>query len=147
MRKRIGALILAGAIVACSTVGWAEEIDFSSYTLDQLIEFRKEINELINEELSETDNIGTGYYVAGVDIQTGSYEIAPARDESIDVLICTTLDSYNDYANRNPANTLTFTLDYDEESADSSTISLKDGNVLQIRGDATIKAIKPSWAM
>lgn len=149
MRKRIGVMVLAGTIAACSTVGWAEEtsgtgINLSAYTLDQLVELRNEINELLDEGLGETDNISTGYYVAGVDIRVGSYDIAPAREDSIDVIILPTLE---DYTNRVSDNALYFSLYCEDEEAEHSTISLKDGNVLVIQGDAVIKNVKPSWSL
>lgn len=155
MRKRIGALILAGAIATSSIVGWAEEtteaessvvdIDLSSYTLDQLVGLRNDINELIDEGLGETDNIGTGYYVAGDDIRVGSYEIFPAR-ESVSITIFLKLQDYNNRTFYPDLANLSFTLDYEEGADKSSTISLKEGNVLEIHGDAVIKTVKPSWA-
>lgn len=149
MRKRIGALILAGAITACSTIGWAEEIDISSYTLDQLVELRDEINELLAEKMGESTTIGAGSYRVGTDIKPGYYEIACSKNASygfINVEIYPSQEDYDNGENRQSVSQIRY--DENTDNPEHATVNVVEGDILVLSGDGVIEStVKPSWFM
>lgn len=78
--KKLIFLVIAFMIVA-STVSFAEDVDFSEMTTEELIALSKEIDIEISNRMGESlpnENslyLPEGYYVVGKDIAVGSYGI------------------------------------------------------------------------
>lgn len=73
MKKLIVLLLF---VVCLVTNAYALEIDLSGYTIDDLIELNKTINEEIENRIPQDWSvIGPGRYVVGTDIAPGTYEL------------------------------------------------------------------------
>ena len=146
MKKKV---FLAAALAAAMSLShsWvlAQEIDLSSYTLDQLIELRDKVDTLIAEaENSEPENLGDGVYEVGVDLAEGSYDITFAEDADGGKLSICVYESKEHM--EIGYSTIKGTVDYEENSEIQHyvTLDLKEGNILILGGDGVIKAVDPS---
>lgn len=73
MKKWI-ALLIALAVMTCTSVALAEEIDFSSLSNDELVTLMSRIQEeVVARRIEVTAKLAGGTYTAGKDLPAGSY--------------------------------------------------------------------------
>lgn len=148
--KRFLSLLVIGIMLA--TPVFAETIDVSAMSLEELLALRNTVNTAISEriDLSFNDSkIGTGVYVVGKDIKPGRYD-----------LICT-FSKIKTYPDGSTGYSLCEIDIFPDASDDASSIysysfialgqqfavELKEGNVLHIKdGNFQIQKSEHSWA-
>lgn len=72
--RRVAALVIL--LLMCFSVSFAEEIDFSNMSLDQLFELKISINQEIAKRYGEGwEELVPGEYFIGKEIKSGRYEV------------------------------------------------------------------------
>lgn len=144
MRKFLAILI---ACMLLTIPAFAETVDLSSMSLNELIQLRDAVNAAINEQLDfyfSDSKIGMGYYDVGVDIKPGKYD-----------LICTYAETVEDRGSRCMVAVLSSRAEdadaleefYYITSGQQISVELVEGNVLVIaRGNFLIQNSEHSWA-
>lgn len=143
--KKFLAFLLAGMLMVVPV--FAETIDLSSMSLEELIQLRDSVNAAINKQQGfdfADSKIGMGYYDAGADIKPGKFE-----------LICTFAEIDEDYGSQCNVAVVS---DRGEDASvivkfggimpgQQISIELEEGNVLVIaRGNFLIQSSEHSWA-
>ena len=149
--KKVIALLLVAMLSICS-VGYAENIDFSTMTTDALLALREQLNAEINERIGDDANlIGDGVYVAGVDIKPGMYQITCAAsfdDREFYVNLFESKENYQTYDSNRWENS-----DYRFYQAalyqgGMCTVNLTEGMTIEIyNGIGRMEAVQPDWGM
>lgn len=116
-----------------------ENIDFSSYELDELLDMSNRIqDEIIKKNPTEYSIIPTGIYQAGVDIAQGRYRLFVPKDPSyfVNVMVFPDMTTYhqytNDSSNFEPETTTMVNIYYGRTSC---YVNIDQDSVLSIRGD------------
>lgn len=150
MMKRLAkytALVLAVlSVFVC--VGLAEGIDISSLSDDDLLAMNESIDREIEARgLSELSVLPAGVYVAGEDIEEGSYRLV-GKDSQVTILIFTR-EAYNAYVENGSS-----TKDRPESNpevvffinpGDEGFVSLEEGQVLKLFYPCYIEEANESW--
>lgn len=79
--KRIIAAMILSTTIFCATPVTAEQIDFSSYSVNELLAIRDQVDEALYSQGGKTI-LPFGEYVVGRDIAAGSYTISPHNEDS-----------------------------------------------------------------
>lgn len=148
--KKIVSLFLVALILLCTTA-YAEEMDFSTMSTDELLALREQLNAEINERLGDEKNlIGDGVYVAGVDIKPGMYQITCAAafdDSEFYVNLFDSLDSYKTYDSNRWQNTDARLFQAALYEGGMCTVNLTEGMTIEIyNGIGRVEAVQPDWA-
>lgn len=139
--KKLIAFILV--ITSLSCFAFADEIDLSGMSIEELYELHSSIDSEIQSRLNCTvasDNIGVGMYIVGKDIKSGNYTFTLVDGDFFRYYVYADLDA------REELESLDF--GYITEIGSTSHASLEDGMVLAIdHGTASIETpAKASWA-
>ena len=135
--KKIIAIVFAIMITTCSV--FAADIDLSSLSLDELLELRTQLNEIINEQIPADNTIGEGRFLVGSDIKEATFNFT-CIDESIDIFVYNSPEELK-------KNIFSYINHVSLEKGEAGTVTLKDGQLLKIEdGNALIEEVKPSWA-
>lgn len=149
MKKFLAVLITCILLIVPA---FAETIDLSSMSLDELIQLQDAVNTAISERLGfgfDDSKIGMGYYDVGVDIKPGKYD-----------LICTFAEmEYLAYSNSEQSKCMVAVISDGTDDAEAISefyyiaagqqisVELEEGNVLVIaRGNFLIRTSEHSWA-
>lgn len=138
--------LISCALLTCmlfSTTAYADGIDLSSLTTQELISLHAEVDELLGAKSQcELDTIYQGYYVVGEDIKEGSYLVT--RTDAFEKTPFWIIKVYeNEEAYENRERTAIFNL----KSGENAQLNLKDGMVIDFgTGYGVLSAVeKPSW--
>lgn len=148
--KKFLAVLLAGMSLMIPT--YAETVDLSTMSLDELIQLRDAVNAAINEQLNlgfDDSKIGMGYYDVGIDIKPGKYD-----------LICTFVETEHlSVTDTDQSQCMVVVVSDRSEKAEALcefyyitvgqqiSVELEEGNVLVIaRGNFLIQSSEHSWA-
>lgn len=145
MKKKTITLFYATLLTGIfwSNTAFASEIDLTGLSLEQLIDLRTEINELIAEKGGE-NVIGSGAFEVGVDIKPGIYNIVCTANATGGVLTIGVYETKTDHDNFKGD---LYQSIYKEEGTPAISLNLKEGNVIGITGEGIIQETSPSWAM
>lgn len=142
MKSFIVALIVGLSLITYPVFG--SEIDLTSMGSEELIQLRESINQELASRGEEGASVGSGVFVAGVDIKPGMYKIQNTYEGWSNVYVYKSIEDlekeeYSDsheYAFIHEA-------PFDD---DSCNVSLEDGQILVIVGSGIIYPFSPSWA-
>ena len=140
MKKLLTVLLIFLLIISTS---YAETIDLSSMTIEDLIVLHEQLDAMLEEKFScQLDVIYPGNYIVGKDIKEGSYLFSCTKVGMANFWILTTYVSEDDFANRNSLARENL------QAGNQAQINLTDGMVLSIgEGLGTIQTVNtPSWA-
>jgi len=74
MKKLLVAVLAACMMIISVGAAWADSIDLSGYTNEEIIELQDKVQaEVLNRHIEKTAALPVGTYVAGKDIPVGSY--------------------------------------------------------------------------
>lgn len=134
------------SVFACS--GLAEGIDISSLSDDDLLALNESVDaEIVDRGLRELSVLPAGVYVAGEDIEEGSYRLV-GKDSQVTILVFTR-EAYNAYVENGSS-----TKDRPESNpeivffinpGDEGFIGLEEGQVLKLFYPCYIEEANESW--
>lgn len=141
MKKILAVLTIFVISFVGVTFAGAEQMDLSSYSLDELVALRNSITEEISVRLGDAGTIDQGLYEVGVDIKASSFEVMG-------------LEGAEDYArviifdNREQLDATKALQTHNIGEGQSAIINLKEGQWLRINnyGPISIQEVKPSYA-
>lgn len=141
MKKILAVLTIFVISFVGVTFAGVEQMDLSSYSLDELVSLRNSITEEISARLGDAGTIDQGLYEVGVDIKAASFEV-------------TGLEGAEDYArviifdNREQLDAVKSLQVHEIGAGQSAIINLKEGQWLRINnyGPIGIQEVKPSYA-
>lgn len=145
--KKIVTMLLLALLIACSAA-YAEGIDFSSMSTDELLALREELNAEIESRIGvEAETINKGIYTVGEDIKAGTYTISYKEGGfTFQVFTFSTVDDFNAYKASNGQDAACMLMQYGVNPNESAYVNLKDGMVIVINGEGKIMSEKPSFA-
>lgn len=135
MKRLLAVFFVVFALVACSSVS-AETIDIDSMTLSELTALHRQINDRIQELLTDGGHmIYQGTFVVGVDILHGWYLFTSVDDGGFKFKLYPSVESHEILHSSSVYN------------GDSVSVSLEDGMQFITYGRAIVQTIeKPIWA-
>lgn len=122
----------------------AQSIDLSEFTLDELTALLTEVYDEIGTRIKmPEETVGAGRYIAGVEIESGTYE-----------LLCTNIETRKDFSmcaiylrSSNMEDSEMLYYRSRMQSGDKTTVTLADGNVLILEGgNFIITPLERSWS-
>lgn len=130
------------------------EIDFTSLSMDELMNLRKNVEDEIHARLGGSDAIYVGDYLAGKDIKPGKYVITcteetPTAGDDMVFGIYNSDDSYESHKSEEAyfgfrSNAVLF---FQLQKDGVATVTLEEGQHLIIKwGKGTCEPFAPSWA-
>lgn len=151
MKKIVSMMMLAILLMTCA-VGYAEGIDVSAMSTDDLLAIREMVNAEITIRIGGDDNlIGDGVYVAGVDIKPGRYKITCAAafdDREFYVNLFDSKEHYQEY-DKSRWNNASYRFSQAALIEGGVTfVNLADGMTIEIyNGIGRMEAVQPDWAL
>lgn len=148
--KRILCVCLAMLMLIAPSSIAEENIDFSSYNLDELLDMSNQIQtEITKRNPTEYSTIPSGTYQAGVDIAQGRYRLFVPKDVNyfVRVRVFPDIAAYSQYANDSSnIDSETTTMINLYYGLTSCYISIEPDSVLSIYGDGCmIEEVSYSW--
>lgn len=141
MKKFLAVLFVFVMAFTMVVVADPVEIDLSSFTTDELVALRNQLNEEIKARVNpvEGEMIGAGAFVVGTDIKAGVYDLTISCDDVCSVKL------FEDRDKMVANDTLLWANPDDGEVV---TVNLHDGMVMVIGSCTAIinEQAKPSWA-
>lgn len=139
MRKFV--LFFLTASILLTSAAFAEEIDYSSLSDDELLDIMFEVSAEITTRGIDVTEIANGRYIVGVDIRSGKWEITNSADRGFGLLY---VKIYNNVDDNEWAS------NYTVEGKDTCYISLEEGMVLELASIGSpkcyIKEVENSFA-
>lgn len=126
-------LVLVLALLLSTVCGFAEGIDFSSMSdeeISALYESTRE--ELYNRQIVKSDELDPGYYIVGVDIAQGQYEVEGGNNQGLWFYLFDSLSLYEEFLELSKK----ISIDVNYRTiplGDSAKIDLVDGQVVKIQ--------------
>lgn len=139
MKKVLAFLLVCILFV---TPVFAEGMDLSSMSVEELIQLHNQIDEILADKFKcELDVIYPGTYVVGRDIKEGRYLLNCLRTGSVNYWIITFYENEEEFKNRNSLTKENLQI------GDQVQINLSDGMVIKIgEGLGTISVVeKQPW--
>ena len=141
MKKILAVLTIFVISFVGVTFAGVEQMDLSSYSLDELVALRNSITEEISARLGDAGTIDLGLYEVGKDIKAASFEVTGLEGAEDDAYVII-------FDNREDLDaTKTLQVHY-LGAGESAIINLKEGQWLRINnyGPIGIQEVKPSYA-
>ena len=145
MRKLV--LVLLLVLTVFCNMAYAEDIDLTSMSLEELVELHKTIDAEIDARIGcEESLIPSGMYVAGKSINSGSYVISGNDDHyGIDVSTFASEETYRQAMAEDDDSLILFESYVTEEN--SAFVKLEDGMVLYLDETAIIEQATADWML
>lgn len=135
MKKFIPLALGLAICCAVPTFATSAEPDLKSYSDEDLQKLYTDVKtELTSRNLTTGDSIGSGIYIAGTDIKSGTYTYTNVIDSASHVSIAESMDGDVKSVVR-------------LEKGETASVVLTDGMVLSIDGTGTLEPTSPSWAI